>query len=442
MDLLGVLGDYCAEIGEGQYRPQQKWLRDMLYGIGVFRSLMLSEIGRALGEDTALLYTEKRLSRGLNSDRLDEEGLKDRHLRMVGEWATRDDGAGVVIPVDYTDLSKPYANLNMERGMEGVCTCWDGSIGSKGTGYPVVQIEAHLPDGNQVPMILHPYSYVMEGFRSRNLEFLGQIKKAAVHVGPLAWWTFDRGFDSNVMLHGLDKLETRWICRLQISTPKRPNPAERGLLMSDGQHLGAYQAALTAIPRFKMDLPASQKARRRGKKKITLEIGARKVWMTRRTGGGGMRPERRGPARTLIVVWGFGKNPMVLLASEHLNTKKAILEVVRAYKRRWKAEEATRLVKDDRGWGIRLEDLRALTMRGVRRLLLLATIFCGFLARLRDRFPALHRRTISAVRAFGHTPVDDRYRTIRGLGRILSRVRSRRLRRWRWRERRSRPPSA
>ena len=51
-----------------------------------------------------------------------------------------------------------------------------------------------------------------------------------------------------------------------------------------------------------------------GKKTITLEIGSRKVFMSNQN----MNPSATGPVWTLIVVWGFGRKPLALLASEHL----------------------------------------------------------------------------------------------------------------------------
>lgn len=417
MGIAAALGEVCADLSRDQYVPNQRWIADMVKGMCISRSPMLSEIGRALEEETAegdprrLIHTEKRLSRGLNSDRLDDLALRRRHLERVSRWTRRADGEGTVIAVDYTDLSKPYANR--ERGMEGVGACWNGSDHETGTGYPVVQIEADMGDV-QAPVILHPFSYDEIAKSSQTNVFLDQIRIAAPYVGKRAWWTSDRGFDNTRYFNGLDALDLRWICRLQYAIKN-----QRDLFVADWRCLSVEDAALEVIPRFKMEITAGRKrAKGSGKATIKLEIGHRKVYLSDQK-----NPAHAvGKARTLIVVWGFGKTPLALLASEHLEGKAAILEAARAYGRRWKCEEATRAMKDSRGWGVDLEDVRALTLRGIRRLALLAAILYAFLATLRTDAAELVERAIGLVPAFGDCPPDPRYRLFRALGELIRRA--------------------
>lgn len=417
MGILETLGEVCSEIGQDQYAPNQRWIRDMLRGMAVSGSPMLSEIGRALeevddsGQARRLIHTEKRLSHGLNSDRLDDSALLTRHLDRVAGWTRKNDGAGTVIAVDYTDLAKPYANT--DHGMEGVSRCWNGSDHETGIGYPVVQIEADMGDV-QVPVILHPFSYDEIAKSSQTNVFLEQMAKAAPYIGSRAWWTSDRGFDNTRYFAGMDALKLRWICRLQYAIKN-----QRDLFVADGRRLSVEDAALEVIPRFKMEIKAGKKrAKGSGKPTITLEVGSRKVFMSNQK----VSPSATGPARTLIVVWGFGKQPLAFLVSEHLEGKAAILEAARAYGRRWKCEEKTRAMKDSRGWGVRLEDVRALTLRGIRRLALLAVILYAFLATVRD----LGSETVAAIMAlvstFGKVPPDPLYRLFRGLGELLRRA--------------------
>ena len=418
-----ALAEFCAQIGQDQYAPNQRWIADMLTGMAISRSPMLSEIGRALDEEDGegnprrLIHTEKRLSRGLNSDRLDDDALRRRHLRMVSQWTTRNDGEGVVCAVDYTDIAKPWADTDPDSGMEGVGRCWNGSDHATGIGYPVVQVEADLGELS-IPVILHPFSYDEIAKSSQTRVFLHHIAQAAPYVGPLAWWTADRGFDNARYFDGLDALELRWICRLQYAVKN-----QRDLIVADGRCLKVEDAALEVIPRFKMKIPAGRKrAKGSGKSTITLEIGARKVYLTDQK----IPAHARGQARTLIVVWGFGRQPVALLASEHLEGKAAILEAARAYGRRWKCEEATRAMKDSRGWGVDLEDVRALTLRGIQRLVLLAVLLYTFMTTLRIDASELLDRALALVSAFGRLPPDPRYRLFRGLGELLRRGRRRR----------------
>lgn len=52
------LAQFAAQTGRGLSRPLYKFLRDMLTGMVAKKSIMLSDIGRALNEPTDLLYTE------------------------------------------------------------------------------------------------------------------------------------------------------------------------------------------------------------------------------------------------------------------------------------------------------------------------------------------------------------------------------------------------
>ena len=161
---------------------------------------------------------------------------------------------------------------------------------------------------------------------------------------------------------------------------------------------------------------------------MILSISLKRVWVTKPINS----KKPAGPERTLVVV--RGKNwpkPLVLLASRRLTGRKEVVGAFNNYCKRWKAEEATRAKKESRGWGVRLEDVRALTRRGIRRVVLLASIFYGFMAELRDRVAAVAEDLAQVVNSFGKLPPDPRYRIFRGLGVMLGRIARWRVRRWR-----------
>lgn len=263
-DVLENYAAFCRHFEVGQFLPNAKWLRDMLLGTARAGSLTLTEIGRALGEDCALHQTEKRLSRGLNSSRFNDEALEARRWTVVEEFTMARDGEGVVIAVDYTDLSKPRANIK-DQGMEGVCFTWDGSKGERGPGFPVVQIEAVTPDGLYVPVVQELFSHQRYGFDTRytpagslttsqNQVFSRQIERAAPHIGRRAWWVFDRGFQDTKLMCALDGLGLRWMIRMKVGDGVR-NP--QSLFTADGKRTDIR--ALTNLllrnkPRFSVTL--------------------------------------------------------------------------------------------------------------------------------------------------------------------------------------------
>ena len=414
---LRQLGAFCAEISQDQHAPQRKWLRDMMFGVIASRSLMLTEIARALDEDTDLAYTLKRLSRNLNSSRLDTEALRARHMDSVARWTRHNNGEGVVIAVDYTDIAKPYACLDHDRGMELVSRVRDGSKGEIVTGYGVAQFEAHLRDGNQMPLLYDVFSFAGGGFRSQTHAFVDAMNRARPYVGDRAWWVLDRGFDGGRMFEALDAAETRWVCRLKIGGPRTRNLGD-----AEGVEERCRAMALRTVDRFKT-VVKSGKGNLHAP--LDLRIGARKVYLPNQSTRGGMN------WRTLIVVWGFGKDPMVLLASEHLTGRDDILEAVDAYHRRWKCEEATRSMKDSRNWGVRLEDLRALRFEGVQRLVLIACLVYTFIAEMRHWGGMMLDAVVRAVRTVCTVGSDPRYRIMRGLGEQLKGTARRIVLRWR-----------
>lgn len=147
MDTLDALGDWCARLSADQHKPQRKAIADFVLGMATSRSVLLTEIARGLDESNGIDSTHVRLSRNLNSDRLDDDALQAAYLGTIAELTQANDGEDVVIAVDYSDLQKRYARPDKPQGMEGVCACYDGSEGKRGWGLPVIEIEASLPSG-------------------------------------------------------------------------------------------------------------------------------------------------------------------------------------------------------------------------------------------------------------------------------------------------------
>lgn len=416
--LFNALQRFLAPFEVGQHRPNRKFLRDALAGILMSHSLILSAIGRVLEETDAdgkprrLIHTVKRLSRNLNSDRLDDDALHQVWWETVESHTMANDGEGVVIGVDYTDIAKPFACLDPDGGMQYACQCRDGSTGTIGTGYPVAQIDACLPDGNHCPVLYRVYSADEPGHLSEPDEFISAVKEAAPHVGSLAWWTLDRGFDSGGIFRGLDEANVRWITRLKVGGRK-----SRHLIMADGTAEKAKEVALQVIDRWTTEIKRGKGRKRRMHK---LTFGSRKVWLKDSTYQG-KKPRPVGDARTLVVVWGFGKNPLVLLANQYMPGRKVALEILRAYRGRWGAEESTRFLKDSRRWGVRVEDLRALKFRGVQRLVMLALIAYLFVLHV-QKGKELIEAIASAARCHDYVAKDTRYRILRGTGKLLSRI--------------------
>jgi hypothetical protein len=78
-----ALQEFTGNLATGQSKPMTGYLRDMIFGISASHSAMLSEVGRALGEDADLITTEMRLSRNLANRNLDESAVRNLYLDAV-----------------------------------------------------------------------------------------------------------------------------------------------------------------------------------------------------------------------------------------------------------------------------------------------------------------------------------------------------------------------
>ncbi|MCF1618461.1 hypothetical protein LQF63_12725, partial [Tetragenococcus koreensis] len=108
---------FSQKLAQGLAKPDQKFIFDMVFGIVKSRSPLLSDIARALEEDTRLLYTVKRLSnRGADFD--DFQGLHQNYLQSIQSHLQED----MLVIVDNSDITKPFGEQ-----FEALARVHDGS---------------------------------------------------------------------------------------------------------------------------------------------------------------------------------------------------------------------------------------------------------------------------------------------------------------------------
>ncbi|HLR71590.1 MAG TPA: hypothetical protein VK085_09185 [Pseudogracilibacillus sp.] len=56
-------------------------------------------------------------------------------------------------------------------------------------------------------------------------------------------------------------------------------------------------------------------------------------------------PSLKGKKLTMVVVYGYGKEPMVLLTNKRVSKKAEVLSILKAYITRWRIEEMFRVQK-------------------------------------------------------------------------------------------------
>ncbi|RCO04225.1 hypothetical protein DTX80_18385 [Bacilli bacterium] len=72
----------------------------------------------------------------------------------------------------------------------------------------------------------------------------------------------------------------------------------------------------------------------------------------------------------MIVVYGYGKEPMVLLTNKRIQKKAEVISVLKAYITRWRIEEMFRVQKQE----FELENIRVRTLPRLKRMFLLLSI--------------------------------------------------------------------
>lgn len=325
-------------------RPLARFVEQMLYGIQAAQDVKLSCIGRTLEETIPLAKTEERLSRNL-----DHEELELELQRQVAEMGNRYVHADTYVLVDPSDICKPYAEK-----MEYLATIHDGSRGELAEGYWLCMIAAAELDGRRVvPLYQSLYSAEAPDFVSENHQILRGIDQVRRYAGPRGIYVMDRGGDRmNLLVPFLDR-GMRFIVRQR---------GDRHVLTRGQKRLLAAVAA--GCPRFWCTRVVRGVE---GKKKAYhLSFGYCKAQL----------PGRR-ETLYLVVVDGFGKQPLMLLTNLELkHSYKSVWTVVGGYLTRWKIEETIRFWKQS----YRVEDVRVLTYRRLRNMIALLSAVCFFAA--------------------------------------------------------------
>jgi hypothetical protein len=313
----------------------------MVYGIQASESVLLTEVGRSLEEDVPLRKTEYRLSRNLMRPEL-EETVQENLLGMAAPRVGQD----TVLIVDPSDISKKYA-----KKMEFLATVRDGSAHDLALGYWTLHIVGcELDSEGIVPLYQRLWSADAPGHVSENEEILRGIDAVARHVGKRGIYVYDRGGDRINLFDPLLDRQLRFLVRL-VGTRD---------LICKGQKMKVHEVAKDCPTRHSKTVIRMEDGK---EKPYVLHFGFRRVYL----------PTRPEPLY-LLVIRGFGREPLMLLTNEPLTQSfKSLWRMVRIYMKRWTIEETIRYTKTCYD----LENVRVLNYRGLQNLmpLVLAAMF-------------------------------------------------------------------
>jgi hypothetical protein len=318
---------FCSELCGELSRPLEKFVSQMLFGIQASQDVKLSNIARSLKEEIPLIKTEDRLSRNLKAAQLEAE-----LTRQLASMAGRRVETNTVLCLDLSDIRKEYA-----RKMEHLTAVHDGSTGELHKGYWLCAITGAEVNGSEIlPLYQKLYSTEATDFQGENEELLSAIDLVRSSIGGRGILTVDRGGDRRKLLEPLLDRQQRFVIR---STGKRTV-------------IGPYH-----LERSVADFAA----------KCKLRYGVQPV-----------RLPGRSEMLDLVVLAGFGREPMMLLtnALNRARDSESLWWIAEIYLTRWKIEETFRFLKQS----YNLEDIRVMKYQRLKNLVVLVTAAAYFAA--------------------------------------------------------------
>lgn len=334
--------NFSTKISKRLKRPQQKFLHQMLYGILAGNKVHLSEIARSLKEDITLKKTIERLSRNLNSFGEKNSVMQD-YLSLVKQHV-KDDYA--VIVIDNSDIAKPAS-----RKLEALSEIRDGSTGEITQGYLTIEA-AVLSETGKMPLPVYEkvFSAAESGFISETYENLCCLEALSENFSPKCVRTLDRGFDANEYYRYFLKRSERFVVRAK----KNRN------VIYNGKTCNIMDVAVKYKGNYRMDF------KDKSGKILNCKMSCIPVKLCE-------FPQRE---LTLVAVYGFGAEPMLLLSNLKMQEKKRLCHIIaKVYLMRWRIEEYFKFKKQQ----FELEDLRVMSLQSIRNLNLFATLATGYI---------------------------------------------------------------
>jgi hypothetical protein len=378
-------------------KPQAKFIEQMIYGIQASRDVKLSSIGRSLGEDISLKKIEERLSRHLAV-----KGLGQKVNEVLVAHGSRRVHKDTLIVIDPTDIRKPYA-----RRMPHLAHVRDGSTGEKVNGYWACTAIACEPGTRRmIPLHGRLWSTDAPATRSENEQLLEVVDTIRGATKGRGIYVMDRGGDRGKIFNALLKKQLRFIIRLK---------GDRDVVFRN-----RTRNVLNVARRCRMLYAETIVKEQRGEEKVYhIEYGFCPVKLP-----------GRDEQLYLMVVKGFGKEPMMLLTNVAMKRNRKQVEfIVSSYLSRWLVEETIRFIKQS----YHLEDIRVLDYERLKNLVALAVAAAYFSAVWLGeslKLKVLTTRVAQVAKRFFGVPDFHYYALADGIAVLLSR-----LGRWMYRSR-------
>lgn len=377
------IGHFSQIITQGLTKPKKKFIHQMLFGIQASRDIKLSNIARSLSEEIKLIKTENRLSR--NAQR---EDLTVRFNEGIIRRAAKRVLPDTVIALDLSDIHKPFA-----KKMDYLADVWNGSEGRVTKGYWLLEATAADVDSETItPLYSELYSHEANKYESENQKILHAVELISASTQKRGIFAIDRGADRKILVGEFGKMGIRFVIR--ISAKKN-----RNLENADKQQEKVRSVADRIRCQDKYTVTIDKQGY---KEDIEITLGKRSGF------------KLNGTDVSLVVVRGFGKEPMLLLT----NVDKEPKEILEIYLTRWKCEESFRFLKQE----YHLEDIRVRSYNSLRNTIALVHAVFYFLSVYLGRslkIDILLKKILEKAKRFFQIPVFKHYAIADGIYRIL-----------------------
>lgn len=328
--------------------PTLKFVNQACLGMLASGDIKVTGISRNLPTDKSFKATTNRLY---------------THLQKAELWQTISGGivdnftahlaTGTILSMDFTDLSKPYA-----QAMEGLETVRNGDTGQIGSGYRVLMISAASSGQTMpVPVVTDVFSQAQSPDQCLSAWITRHIQSICQATPNRFTWVVDRFFDTNWLITLMNDENQDFVIRLKTNRKgwagktTRQIPENRKELVSAATYLSCQHDCILSY----WD---------NGKHKQSTKV---------RVGVIPVRFKKLNIPMFMVVVKGFGKTPMMLLTNK-AEAMTDPVSILKAYRLRWEVEEYTRFVKEQ----FQFEDIRSkkfVSLKNLTALLLLANHF-------------------------------------------------------------------
>ena len=275
--------------------------------------------------------------------------------------------------------------------MDHLAKVWDGSAGEVRNGYWLCEvIGADVADEQIIPLYSESYSQKAKDFVSENEQIIAAVRTVNRHAQGRGIWTFDRGGDRPILVEEFEELKQRYVIRIK---DMRDFIDRKGRKRKIRQILRGIR--YTQKYKVKIDEEGY-------KEELEIVLGRRdQLWMA-------------GIEVSLVVVKGFGREPMLLIT----NVKKDPVEILEIYLTRWKCEESFRFIKQE----YHLEDVRVRRYKSIRNTVVLVhaifyfvSVYLGY----RLRMSILLDKILAKAKRFFEIPSFKHYAVADGIAHLL-----------------------